>query len=166
MEAHYDELISFIDMMAENIQLSYKNPRQSYKLLCIKENKIIVDDGICVAIKNDSHNTRCSRRAKPGSDCCGLHSSHRKSKFRKITDKVEIVVVKKYSFTIHSHSQTNNSYALLSEPSLSPFMWRNYNCLIDYITGKVYFELKNKQLFIVTNLHDVNASISFHIDML
>ena len=59
MEAHYDELISFIDMLAENIQVSYKNPHQSYKLLCIKENKIIVDDGICVAIKNDSHNTRC-----------------------------------------------------------------------------------------------------------
>ena len=89
-----------------------------------------------------------------------------KVNLEKITDKVEIVVVKKYSFTIHSQFQTNNTFAILSEPFLSPFMWRNYNCLIDYVTGKVYFELKNKQLFIVTNLHDVNASISFHIDML
>lgn len=165
MESHYEELISFINTLTRNIQINYKNSNKNFTLRCIKEKKIIVDDGICVAIKNDSHNTRCSRRAKPGSDCCGLHSSNRKSKFRKITDNVEIIVVKKYTFTIHSYIQNNDSF-ILDQPTLSPFMWRKYNCLIDYITGKVYFELKNKQLFIVTNLHDINASISFHIDML
>ena len=166
MESNYEELISFIDTLTERLQINYKNPFNTYKLVCVKENKVIVDDGICVAIKNDSHNTRCSRRAKPGSDCCGLHSSHRKSKFRKITDNVKIVIVKKYSFTIHSQSQNNQPSSLYSQPTLSPFMWRNYDCLIDYITGKVYFKLKNNKLFIVTNLHEVNASISFHIDML
>lgn len=166
MEPQYDELITFIDMLVEKIQVNYKTPSQSYNLRIIKEKKIIVDDGICVAIKNDSHNTRCSRRAKPGSDCCGLHSSTRKSKFRKITDKVEIIIIKRYAFTIHSYCLPTKSNRLVTNPKLSPFIWRNYNCLIDYFSGKVYFQLKNSELFIVTNLHVINAPISFHIDML
>lgn len=57
MESNYEELISFIDTLTERLQINYKNPFNTYKLVCVKENKVIVDDGICVAIKNDSHNT-------------------------------------------------------------------------------------------------------------
>ena len=161
---YYKILIAFVDNLSNTINIKYTTEFRTFKLKYVTLNQPIINDGICVAIKNDPSHSRCTRKARPGYDCCGLHSNTRKSKFKKITDNIKSSSTDMYTFTIKSIQSINLPDKL--NPQLSPFIWRGYNCCIDYTSGCLYYKLENDSLFEITNLHSYNPQIFLHIEML
>mgnify|MGYP005661079253 FL=1 len=169
IKPYYENINTFMKNIVSNIKITYKGGSRNLRIVYIQQKSSVITDGKCVAIKNDVSKARCSRNAKKGSDVCGLHSD-RTNKFRKITDNIETIFSITYIFTIHSttvHHSTDISCNTINTNSniLHPFEWRNYKCLINYNTGKLYYKLSNNNLFIISNLHSNNPRFYLHAEM-
>ena len=169
MYPYYENINTFIKDIVSNIKITYKYSSRNFRIVYIQQKQSIITDGKCVAIKNDDSKARCSRNAKAASDVCGLHSQN-PHKFRKITDNIETIFTTVYTFTIYSNissNSTNRNCNTINNDinALHPFKWRHYKCLIDYVSGKLYYKLSNNNLFIISNLHYHNPKFFLHAEM-